>query len=97
MWTRPLKGPDKALLDGHQNTNIEIRNSKQYQRTQIQMTQTVIENIAVVPKAPVLNIGKFEFRICYGFRASDFGFMPVLNALYTAEHARFLSLNPGMI
>ena len=23
----------------------------------------------------VLNIGKFEFRICFGFRYSDFGFI----------------------
>ena len=55
---------------------VEIRNSKQYQMTKILMTKTLVFTSPMYNWhfVPVLNIEKFEFRICFVFRASDFGF-----------------------
>src|SRR3990167_447831 len=44
------------------NSNIEFRNSKQIQITKTQNSKH-------------FNIGKLEFRNCFGIRASDFGFI----------------------
>ncbi len=49
-------------------------NPKQFQIRQIQMTKTLVLAVLV---SIVLNIGEFVFWICLGFRASDFGFLPV--------------------
>ena len=39
----------------------------------------------------LLSIGKFEFRICFGFRASDFGFNITQKAPETVKPFHFSS------
>ena len=63
--------PDKNA----ENSNLEIRNSKQYSNDLNSNDQNVF---AVRPNFlelfSVLNIGTLGFWICLGFRTSNFGF-----------------------
>ena len=44
--------------------------------TKIPITKTLMLTLLYITGffVPVLNIEKFEFQFCFGFRASDFGF-----------------------
>jgi len=60
-----------VVLRAFSNSNFEARSTKQYQMSQIQMTQTIIPS---GHQSLVLVIGTFEIRICFEFRYSDFEF-----------------------
>ena len=83
-WEGPCKGPDRPPWHGHQNPNFEMvrpAHHPELSRRAISNDQNLndrngTEEIFIVgAKAAVLNIRKFEFRICFGFRASNFEIM----------------------
>jgi hypothetical protein len=67
----PCKGADGHPRHGYQNPNFETISNDQNLNDRNGTKGIFIAG----SKAAVLNIRKFEFRICLGFRASNFEFM----------------------
>ena len=59
--------------------------------TKITMTKTLVFTSRCIPEffVPVLNIEKFKFLICFGFRASYFGFNKTQKAPETVKPFHF--------
>ena len=86
----------------HSNPNIEARNSKQYQMTEIQndQNQETPRNLSA-SLCSVWSLGIFEFRTCFGFRYSDFEFIQLASCATPARcketHFSYRGLCPPYI
>ena len=61
-------------LETGENTEIEIRNSKQYQMTKIQMTKTLVFRSPINNSQTCTRFEHWQIRISNLFRISCFGF-----------------------
>ncbi|OHB73349.1 MAG: hypothetical protein A2Z25_23335 [Planctomycetes bacterium RBG_16_55_9] len=70
--------------------DIEIRSTKSEIRNNIEFSKSKCSKRLSPYCDSVLSIGAFDFRICYEFRSSDFGFPPPSSFVFCAFVALWL-------